>query len=135
MLDWFTAIVAVLILGCVWKMSEQIELALARLQNEITDLESAVDSAVVLINGISAQLREALMGDGDLAERISGIADALDMQGTKLATAVAENTDAAEDSDEVYDPDPIGAGDASESAEESPSDEGGEDGEDEESQP
>ena len=77
------------------------------LREEVSQIESAIDSAVVFIGGLAFRLREALMG-GNLNQDIQQLADELDAAQNKLATAIAENTVAAEDSDTTYDPAPIG---------------------------
>lgn len=82
--------------------------ALENLRQEVEETQSAIDSAIVFIAGLANRLREALMGD-TTSEDISELADELDAAQTKLATAIAANTNADEDSDDNYDPTPIGA--------------------------
>lgn len=85
------------------RMSDAVE----SLRNEVSETASAIDSAILLIAGLVNRLGEALMGDS-LAEDIEELRNELDGAQNKLATAVAENTAAAEDSDTVYDPTPVG---------------------------
>lgn len=85
----------------------RIQDALEELRGEVSETGSAIDSAIVFINGLVNRLGEALMSD-DLESQIQDLRDELDAQQAKLATAVAENTAAAEDSDDFYDPAPIG---------------------------
>src|SRR5574338_504984 len=93
----------------VWIGMANMSDALERLRTEVAENSSAVESALTLINGLSFRLREALMSE-DMESEISALADELDANNVKLATGVAENTAAAEDSDSFYDPTPVGEG-------------------------
>lgn len=108
MLDYIILAVVLVILKKVWNMSDNdTAAALEALRGEVTETRSAVDAAVILLNGLSNRLKEALMRP-DVSAAIRELRDELDGANKKLATAVAENTGAAEDSDDVYDPNPIG---------------------------
>jgi hypothetical protein len=61
---------------------------LARLQTEVTEMAGVVDSAIVLINGLAAQIR-ALAGQ---PAELTKLADDLDAKAGALAAAVAANT-------------------------------------------
>ncbi len=81
-------------------MNESIQ----RLEQEVQESQSAVDSAILLVNGLANRLREALIADdddSDIASQISELADQLDNNSSRLAAAVAANTLAENDSDEV----------------------------------
>lgn len=104
MLDFAILLVAGFILWKVHVMGAELE----RLRLEVEQQESAIESAITLINGLSAALRTALTA-GDTAA-IAELADRLDASGTKLATAVAANTAADDDSDSFYDGEPIDDG-------------------------
>ncbi len=80
-------------------MNESVE----RLSREVEEGTSAVDSAVVFMNGLANRLREALLDgdDGALATQISELADQLDANSNRLASAIAANTLAEDDSDVV----------------------------------
>lgn len=80
---------------------------LERLRQDIAQNESAVESAVTLINGFISRLREALAGTS-VESQVKELADELEASSVKLATAVAEGSAAAEDSDTFYDPAPVG---------------------------
>lgn len=67
--------------------------ALDRVESEVGEMSTVVDSAVALINGLSAQIRDAA-GDADKA---NALADQLDAKANALADAVAANTQAAEE--------------------------------------
>ena len=71
-----------------------------RLRQEVAETESAIDSAVLLINGMSNRIREALMSESAKTE-LTQLADELDEMSNRLAVAVAQNTTAEDDSDEV----------------------------------
>jgi hypothetical protein len=101
MLDFIILLVVGFILWKVHVMGAELE----RLRLEVEQQESAIDSAITLINGLSAALRDALVS-GDTAA-IAELADRLDASGTKLATAVAANTAADDDSNSFYDGEPI----------------------------
>jgi hypothetical protein len=65
---------------------------LTRLTAAVTNDATVNDSAETLITGLAEQLR-AVAGD---AAAVNALADALDAQSAKLATAVTANTPAAE---------------------------------------
>lgn len=64
---------------------------LERLESEVAEIETVADSAIALIGGLSAQLRD----HADDPARIRALADSLDAKGIALAAAVAANTPAA----------------------------------------
>lgn len=84
-------LVAVVIFGCLtlWRI-HKMKNELERLRLEVEQTESAVDSAVALISGLSEQIR-ATAGDRDAA---NSLADRLDSSVNKLGAAVAANTPA-----------------------------------------
>ena len=75
---------------------------LEHLHEEVTQTQSVIDSAVLMLSGLALRLRDALMQE-DIRSEIEDLAHDLDDSTNRLATAIAENTAAAEDSDEVYD--------------------------------
>lgn len=63
---------------------------------EVTKLETVVDSAVALINGIAARIEAAVKAnDAGDNTALTGLAASLRGDGQKLADAVAANTIAA----------------------------------------
>lgn len=66
------------------KMSAELD----RLSQEVSENNSAIDSAIVLINGLAAQIRD--LADDPAA--LSALADSLDAKANELAAAVAANT-------------------------------------------
>lgn len=60
---------------------------------KVAALETVQDSAIALINGISAQLRD-LAATGATAAALGQLADQLDADAVKLAAAVTANTPA-----------------------------------------
>lgn len=69
------------------KMSKELE----NLTKEVGEIGSVVDSAIVLINGLSTQI-VALKDD---PAALQALADSLDDKASELAAAVAANTPAA----------------------------------------
>lgn len=63
---------------------------LERLQTEVTEMSSAVDSAIALIGGLAQQIRD-LVAAGDPAA-LTALADSLDSKANELAAAVVANT-------------------------------------------
>lgn len=60
---------------------------------EVTALETVVDSAVALINGIAARIDEAVAADNVVdASNLSALSASLRAQSTELGDAVAANT-------------------------------------------
>lgn len=84
------AVVALLAL-ILWR-SIVMSQALARLQSEVADQTTVIDSAVSLLEGLSAQIRELSEDPAALNE----LADKLDANSARLAAAVATNTPAAD---------------------------------------
>jgi hypothetical protein len=66
-------------------------LDVSRLDSEISELTSAVDSAEALLTALATEIR----ANANNPAEINRIADALDAQGTRLANAVVANTPAA----------------------------------------
>jgi hypothetical protein len=66
---------------------------LSPLHNEVESTKGVIASAIALINGIAAKLREALAGD-DVSGEVSAIAAELEAAKTALAEAVAANSPA-----------------------------------------
>lgn len=64
--------------------------AVNKVESEVTELTTVVDSAVALINGLSQQIRDTA---GDAA-KANALADTLDKKANELADAVAANTPA-----------------------------------------
>ena len=62
----------------------------SRLEQEVTENSTVIGSAITLLNGLAAQLREFA---NDPA-KINSLADQLDAQSNALAEAVAANTPA-----------------------------------------
>lgn len=73
---------------------------LTRLQQEVNDVSTAVDSAVTLIEGIAAQIRELPATQA----AINGFADQLDAKAAALAAAVTANTAAEDEPPPVEEP-------------------------------
>lgn len=67
--------------------------ALERLKREVEESKTATASAVALIGGLAAQLREI----ADDEDAINALADQLDAQQAEIAGAVTANTPAAEE--------------------------------------
>lgn len=84
--------------------------ALASLGTTVHGIESAIDSAVTLISGLVNRLASALMGN-DLAGDITDLRNELDAAKERLATAVAANTLAEDDSDTVSTDPSVGGSD------------------------
>jgi hypothetical protein len=61
---------------------------LARLQTEVEEMSSVVDSAITLINGLAQQIRD-LMND---PAALAALADSLDSKAGELAAAVVANS-------------------------------------------
>lgn len=70
----------------VWKMSAELD----RVTAEVTETGTAIDSAIVLIEGLAAQIRD--LADDPAA--LNALADELDSKSNALASAVAANTPA-----------------------------------------
>ena len=64
---------------------------IADLQAEVAALTTVEDGVVALLNGVSAQLREAL-ATGATQTSIQAVIDSLDAGKAKLAAAVVANT-------------------------------------------
>lgn len=101
-IDWILAVINILLLLALvslirgnFAMAESV----ARLQEEVAENQSAIDSAITLINGLVNRLREALMAEDSL-DQVSALADELDAGNQRLAAAVAANTLAENDSEE-----------------------------------
>ena len=62
----------------------------SRLEAEVTENSSVIDSAVTLLEGLATQLRQF----ADDPAKINALADSLDSQSNRLAQAVAANTPA-----------------------------------------
>lgn len=62
--------------------------AVDKVESEVTELTTVVDSAVALINGLSQQIRDT----AGSAAKANALADALDAKANELAAAVAANT-------------------------------------------
>ena len=73
--------------------------ALDKLRQEVAENTAAVASAEQLISGLAQQLRDAI---GDEAA-LQALADELDANSNRLASAVASNTPAAEEEPEPED--------------------------------
>ena len=71
----------------------------ARLQEEVSENTSVVDSAIVALSGLANRLREALLAEDSL-EQVSALADELDANSQRLAVAIAANTLSENDSEE-----------------------------------
>lgn len=81
-----------------------------RLRQDVAANGSAVDSAIILLDGLKEQLRAAL-ASGNVDQEVGMIADSLEGSSARLAAAVAMNTAAADDSDTVNEHgDPIADG-------------------------
>lgn len=63
---------------------------LVKLETEVGELTTVVDSAIALIEGISQQIKDAGIDKAKLTE----LTNSLDSQANKLAAKVAENTEA-----------------------------------------
>ena len=63
--------------------------ALDKLTSEVTEMSTAVDSAVTLIGGLADQIRELR----DDPAKLDALADELDRKQTAIAEAVAANTE------------------------------------------
>ena len=61
---------------------------LARLQTEVTEMSGAVDSAIMLINGLAQQIRDLATDPAAL----NALADSLDSKANELAAAVVANS-------------------------------------------
>lgn len=61
---------------------------LDRLTTEVSENNSAIDSAIVLINGLAQQIRDLATDPAAL----NALADSLDAKSNELAAAVAANT-------------------------------------------
>ena len=83
-LDLMTVFVGLIILWRIDTMSTE----LARLQAEVTEMSTVAASAVALIEGLSAQIRD----NANDPAALTALADSLDDSGNKLAAAVAANT-------------------------------------------
>ena len=71
--------------------------ALARLQQEVAENASVIDSAINLISGIAAQLqavKDELAAVGVTNDALNTLADDLDAKAGALAEAIAANTPA-----------------------------------------
>lgn len=66
--------------------------AIENLRREVQESRDAVQSAIVLLQGLSQQIRDNVGNEAELQR----LADDLDSQGTSLAAAVVENTPAAD---------------------------------------
>lgn len=73
--------------------------ALEHLRQEVREVASTVDSAIVFIDGVVERLRAALTG-GDTESDVEALADELEAAKLKLASAVAANTASEDDSAE-----------------------------------
>jgi len=72
---------------------EKVLMTLAELKATVEAERTVIDSAIVLLNGLAQQLKDAI-ANGDPAA-IQAIADELDAQSRALAEAVVANTPAA----------------------------------------
>ncbi len=70
------------------KVNEVMNESLVRLQDEVSETRGVVDSAITLLNGLSAQIRQLRLEPAKLDE----LADSLDAQQAALAAAIAANT-------------------------------------------
>jgi actin-like ATPase involved in cell morphogenesis len=77
------------------QLREDIMTALSELQAEVAETGTVVDSAVTLLQGLKAQLDEAI-ASGDPAA-LQALSKDLDAKTHQLAAAVAENTPADPD--------------------------------------
>ncbi len=66
-------------------------LDVSRLDSEVSELTTVVDSAEALLSSLAAEIR----ANANNPAEITRIADALDAQGNRLAAAVAANTPGA----------------------------------------
>ena len=72
---------------------EKVLMTLAELKATVEAERTVIDSAIVLLNGLAQQLKDAI-ANGDPAA-IQAIADELDAQSQALAAAVVANTPGA----------------------------------------
>lgn len=77
-------------LNTIIKRLNQMALNFSRLEAEVTEISSAVDSAVTLIQRIAQEIRDSITNQAKLEE----LANSLDAKATALAEAVAANTPA-----------------------------------------
>ena len=83
------------ILEAITLLSQRIEImsaALDRVQAEVTEMSAAVDSAIVLIEGLAQRIRD--LATDPVA--LNAFADELDAKSNALAAAVVANTPTAE---------------------------------------
>lgn len=73
------------------QMEKRIMDALANLTTEVEETETAIDSAILLIKGLSDLIKAA----GTDPVKLGQLTDRLDAKGKALAQAVVENTPAA----------------------------------------
>ena len=78
---------------------------LTQLTQRVTDIESVGDSAVALVSGLSARLKEALASPDPAA--VQALSDRLEAQKNELAEAVAMNTVAEDEPPASVDPTPV----------------------------
>ena len=91
--DCLLTLAALVVAACAVRLVQQGEKSMAHLDRitaEVSEMKSAADSAVVLLDTIAAKLRE-LAND---PAAIAALADELDASGSALAAAVVRNTPA-----------------------------------------
>jgi ABC-type transporter Mla subunit MlaD len=74
------------------KMAEDLKAALDRAEQQATENDSVIASAVALFETLSGLIRDT----AGSAEKANALADKIDAQGANLAAAIAANTPAAE---------------------------------------
>lgn len=72
------------------KMAEDLKAALDRAEQQATENDSVIASAVTLFETLSGLIRDT----AGSAEKANALADKIDAQGAQLATAIAANTPA-----------------------------------------
>jgi hypothetical protein len=80
-------------LGTINEKLEKVMATLADLQAAVAATTAVEESAIVLIEGIAQQLKDALANSDPAA--VQAVIDSLDAEKAKLAAAVAANTPAA----------------------------------------
>ena len=70
------------------RRSEEMKDQLAKIEKEVSENSDAVDSAVTLLTGLAAEIRDAAGNE----EAIEALATKLDQNSTRLAKAVVDNT-------------------------------------------